>query len=304
MDHSFNAPLPEELVTHVSEILGKEGAKWLRNLPALIGHLEELWSVKIGIPFAAGEFNYVAPARRNESEDVVVKIAPPYPDGEVYSEAAWLKHHNGVGCIRLIEQDRDARAYLMERAIPGINLSEEFKSREPEAVAPAIEVLNIISDAPPFHLTDVISLDKWFDGMRCHVGTDFPAEYAGKALKLYGELSSKLPPKYLHGDFHPANIVTAAREPYLAIDPKGIIGGLGYDIAVFLNNFHWWQDTRPDVRDRLDAAVKQFSAAFNISEIDLRGWAFATSVLGAWWTFDEMPALYSGGVAKADIWDV
>jgi streptomycin 6-kinase len=228
----------------------------------------------------------------------------PYPDGEAYSEAAWLKHRNGMGCIRLIEQERDARAYMMERAAPGINFTEEFKDREPEAVAPAIEVLKIITTEPPANLTDVISLDTWFSNLERAVGTDFPGEYAGKALELYRKMSSKTPPMYLHGDFHPGNIVTATREPYLAIDPKGIIGALGYDIAVFLSNFHWWQDERPDVGERLDLAVKQFSAAFDISEIDLRGWAFATRVLGAWWTFDEMPTLYSGGVAKADIWDV
>jgi streptomycin 6-kinase len=108
----------------------------------------------------------------------------------------------------------------------------------------------------------------------------------------------------LHGDFHPANIVSATREPFLVIDPKGIAGPVGYEIAVFLNNYHWWQETRADIRIRLDSAVRQFSAAFDIEPTELRQWAFAQMVLGAWWTFDEMPEIYQNEVVKADVWDI
>ena len=48
----------------------------------------------------------------------------------------------------------------------------------------------------------------------------------------------------------------------------------------------------------------QFSEAFDLDPQELRQWAFAQMVLSAWWTFDEMPALYNNEVAKADNWDV
>jgi streptomycin 6-kinase len=123
-------------------------------------------------------------------------------------------------------------------------------------------------------------------------------------LGFYKELSARSERKYIHGDFHPGNIVTAEREPYLTIDPKGIVGFVGYDIAVFLNNFYWWQEKLPGVRVRLDRAVERFADAFSMSKGDIEGWCYAVAVLGAWWTFDEMPALYSGGVARADVWNI
>ena len=129
--------------------------------------------------------------------------------------------------------------------------------------------------------------------------------YAEKALAIYETLRNQ--PEfvgYLHGDFHPDNIVSATREDFLLIDPKGMIGHLGYEIAVFLNNFHWWQDEAPDIRPRLASAIQTFSDAFGISPSELREWAYAQMVLSAWWTFDEMPDLYDNEVAKADIWDV
>ena len=59
------------------------------------------------------------------------------------------------------------------------------------------------------------------------------------------------------------------------------------------------------VSPKLDAAVLSFSDAFDMSPIDLRQWAYAQMVLGAWWSFDEMPEHYDDAtVAKADIWNV
>jgi hypothetical protein len=36
------------------------------------------------------------------------------------------------------------------------------------------------------------------------------------------------------------------REPFLAIDPKGIVGDIGFEISVFLNNPRGWLLSNPD----------------------------------------------------------
>lgn len=38
--------------------------------------------------------------------------------------------------------------------------------------------------------------------------------------------------------------------------------------------------------------------------VEIREWAFAYMVIGAWWTFDEMPEHYDNNFAEIDIWDV
>ena len=40
----------------------------------------------------------------------------------------------------------------------------------------------------------------------------------------------------LHGDLHHDNILTATREPYLAIDPKGLVGNRAYDVTAAMLN--------------------------------------------------------------------
>ena len=306
MTPSFkDCSLPADLVMHVTSMCGRKGVEWLDDLEKTIDELERLWLIEVRQPFPAGEFNFVAPALRADGEQTVVKISPPFETVEIVGEADYLRSRNGNGAVKLIVEDMTRRAILIERAVPGDNLTEVFKDDEAGAVDPAIEVLRSILLLEPPDMRGIIKLENWFDGLRRHESTDFPSDYAAKALSIYDNLSGR-PDRtfYLHGDFHPANIVSATRSPFLAIDPKGIVGDIGYEIAVFLNNFHWWQETKTDIRPRLERAIAQFSDAFDLDSFELRQWAFAQMVLGAWWTFDEMPEIYSGEVARADIWDV
>ncbi len=296
--------IPGELVKHVTSMCGERGERWLADLPATIAKLESEWSVTIGEPFEAGEFNFVASALRG-ADRTVIKICPPFETVEIFGEADFLRSRDGVGAVRLLNEDRERQAIMIEYASPGKTLAEIFAGNESGAIDPAIGVLKKILSHPGSATPHAIKLDDWFDGLRRFSSTKFPSRYAVRALSIYEKLSTQAELIfYLHGDFHPANVVSATREPYLAIDPKGMVGHLGYDIAVFLNNYHWWQETEPDIRSRLAHAVNRFSVAFGIPEIELREWAFAQMVLGAWWTFDEMPELYNNEVAKADIWDV
>jgi len=259
---------------------------------------------------AGKHLGQVAPARDLPElcgiEGVERDVDAPHSGGlEIFGEAAYLKYRNGNGAVSLLAEHPESRAIMIERALPGESLTEHFREREPECIEPAIDVLRTILRPVPADLVFVIMLDDWFDGLRRYPGTNFPKDYATKALNIYEKLSKQRGRVYyLHGDFHPANIVTATRSPFLAIDPKGLIGHLGYEIAVFLNNFHWWQETKVDVRERLASAVEKFAAAFDIDSVELRQWAFTQMVLGAWWTFDEMPEIYDNEVAKADIWNV
>jgi Streptomycin 6-kinase len=301
---NFRESIPEELVAHTIAMCGAAGSEWLDHLPATIQEIEKSWSISVGDPFPSIEFNYVAAATDAGGHAFVIKISPPFENSECFSEAKFLRAANGRKTVRLLAQDRDHRAILIERAIPGSNLTELYTGNELKAISPAIDVLRAITIDPPEDTSETIDLDDWFDGMRRHTETTFPASYAVRALEIYAALSKGVKRFYLHGDFHPGNIVSARREPFLAIDPKGMIGPIGYDIAVFLNNFHWWQEERFDIQERLDFAVRTFSDAVDLSPADLRRWSFAQMVLSAWWTFDEMPEIYQNDVVKADVWNV
>src|SRR5688572_7625496 len=107
MANSFRDSLPGELIHHVTAICGRDGEVWIESLEDNVRELEDLWSVKAHEPFAAGEFNYVAPATRENGEPAVLKLAPPYKTIEIFSEAAYLRSHEGDGAVKLIAENRD-----------------------------------------------------------------------------------------------------------------------------------------------------------------------------------------------------
>jgi len=304
MMKTFKDTLPEALVTHITAICGSRGLQWFDQLPETIRELEADWSISVNKPFPGIEFNFVAPATANQ-EAVVLKIAPPFERTEIHAEAKYLRTREGHGAVKLIAEDRRLRAILIERALPGEALFTRFQDDPPSCVRPAIDVLRLLLRLPPSDFTDVDTLDNWFENFRSYSETDFPKKYAEKAFEIYERLSVQSGRIfYLHGDFHPGNIVAGTRAPFLAIDPKGIVGHLGYDIAVFLNNLQWWQNANPSMHNLLENAITEFAYSFDFAERELREWAFAYMVIGAWWNFKDMPEFYDTDFAMIDIWGV
>jgi streptomycin 6-kinase len=305
MSQSFKNSLPGELVTHVSAICGDRGVAWLDELPKTIRRLERRWDVIVEAPFPGIEFNYVAPASRPNGEQVVVKISPPYERTEIFQEARYLRERSGEGAVGLRDVARAHKAILLERALPGEALFRRFKDDPPACIVPAINLLKNILRPVPDDLKDVELLDNWFSMFQRYKETEFPNDLAARATDLYYSLSKQTDRTfYLHGDFHPGNIVTSGRSRILAIDPKGIVGHIGYDIAVFLNNLFWWQRKNPRVEDFLQDAINKFSDSFEMKQSAVREWAFVYMVIGAWWNFEDMADLYDASVAMADIWRV
>lgn len=304
MTTAFRDTLPSELVTHVTEMCGARGEVWFAELPQIISGLENKWKIRAGMPLQGIEYNFVAEARTEDEVPVVLKIAPPFETTEIHGEAKFLRSRNGNGCVRLLAEERQQKAILLERALPGRALHEEFADQPMDCVDPGIDALKRILQPPPTDMADVPTLDGWFDnfGRRYH-DSAFPAELAQKALEIYSRLrGDRAKLAYIHGDFHPGNIVTGTRERFQVIDPKGIVGHVGYDVAVFLINLERWQRNNIDLAFLLERAIARFAAAFNMTAREIREWVFAHMVIGAWWNFEDMPSLYDPEVAMPAIW--
>lgn len=305
MDKDFRTTLPGKFVENTIALCGEKGKLWLDDLPNIVAALETQWSIKGGSHFRNLSYNYVANALLSDGKSAVIKIGLPLNDVEIYGEAAYLKAIDGAGAARLLQFDRNRQAALLERVSPGANLRSVCKKDQSEAVAITIGVLKRLLRPVPDDVSEFISLDGWFNGLRRASGTNFPRDYAERALAFYDELSSDAKNVFLlHGDIHHDNILSATREPFLVIDPKGMIGHVGYDIGVFLNNHHDWLEWNTRLEGKLDSAVSDFAAAFGLEEIVVRRWAFCQMVLSWWWMFDEMPGTFGEELGLSDIWKV
>lgn len=302
---SFKEGLPAKFVENTISLCGERGIAWLEGLPSAIAELEKAWSITAGRHFRGLSYNYVANAYLPDGRSAVLKIGLPLDDVEIYGEAAYLRIVNGRGAVRVLQFDREHQALLLERAVPGANLKSVFRKDKAKAVAAAIQLLRRVLRPVPADTTEFILLDDWFDGLGRSVGTAFPKEYAVKAIAYYSELRADTDNNFLlHGDLHHTNIVSSTREPFLLIDPKGIVGHIGYDIGVFLNNHHDWLEWDTRLAGKLDSAIGEFATAFSLEPLVIRKWAFCQMVLSWWWMFDEMPDTFGEELGLSDVWQV
>ena len=304
MTHRQRYQPPDELVKHVTAICGKRGVEWLAELPRIVSKFERAWGVTTEPAFEKGEFNFVAPAF-SENVDAVLKISPPYSRVEIFAEAEFLQKLDGIGAPRLLQEDRANRAMLIERVRPGVTMDVYFADDPFACVGPAIKVLKSILTPPPYPPAEAQLFYDWFFRFQRSLDSEFPYEYANKALMIFDRLFQDDERTFhLHGDFHPGNVVSSGQGEFVVIDPKGLVGHVAYDISVFLNNLHWWQKGKAGVQADLFKAARQFGEAFDLDERTIREGAYAGMVIGAWWNFDETPQHYANEVVLADVWDV
>jgi len=294
--------LPEKFVRLMTESHGAKGTLWLAELPAIIGEIEEKWSLKAGKPFENLSYHFVAPCRLANGGAAVLKVGFPEENSPVFNEAEMLKLYDGNGAVKFLRRDEKRLVLLLEKLSPGEHLLRVFPQDAEKAVEIAIEILRKIRRKPPENHNFVL-LENWFAGFAKAEVTNFPKDVLKKARGFYDELS-KAENFLIHGDFHHENILSAEREPFLAIDPKGVIGQIGYEISVFLNNHVWWLSKDANLREKLDNAVTKFSEAFELDRQTLREWAYAQAVLSAWWTFEENGKNWQTDLALADVWEV
>ena len=178
---------PSELVKHVSAICGDPGIAWLADLQRFVSELEEKWDVKTEPAFEKGEYNFVAPAS-SATDDAVLKVSPPYPTIEIFAEAEFLRNLNGNGAARLLEVDREHRAILIERIRPGVTMDVYFADDPFGCVEPAIEVLKRILMPPPYPPAEAQLFYDWFYRFQRALETEFPYEYANKAMTIFDRL--------------------------------------------------------------------------------------------------------------------
>src|SRR5262245_47640647 len=102
--------------------VGAEADEWLSQVPELIASVTAEWDLHVtAVANRIDSFGMSIPARR-DSERVIVRIA--YPDAFLADETTALRAWNGVGAVRVLEED-ERGAQLRTSPSPGTALSLE-----------------------------------------------------------------------------------------------------------------------------------------------------------------------------------
>jgi len=287
----------------IVELYGTAGIEWLSRLPSIIADCEQRWLLTVRPPFEPLSYNYVAPAIRADGTDVVLKLGIPNP--ELLTEIEALRLFNGHGMVRLLDADPDQGVLLLERLKPGTPLS--CLSDDGQATSIAAQVMRQLwRPAPSEHPFPTVA--KWAVGLRRlreHFDGGcgpFPRALVEVAEAHFAELiGSMAEPVLLHGDLHHENILTAERQPWLALDPKGLVGEPAYEVGALLRNPIPQLLAEPQPERVLARRVSQLAEELGFDRERLLGWGVAQAVLSAWWSFEDHGHGWEWGIACAEL---
>ncbi len=292
--------LPEDFIQRMLGVHGPPARAWLADLPGLIRSLEERWGVAIGPPFESLSYHYVAPGIRRAGGEIVLKLAPP--SAELRHEAESLKVFRGRGAVRLLAEDLDAAAMLLERVRPGWDARRLPDEQAVRTVAGVMrEIHQPLGTRHPF--PTIQDWGKAFgDLRRRHQGGTgpLPGRAVDKGENLYAELAASMAePVLLHGDLHHENVLSAG-DRWVAVDPQGVIGEPAYEVGALLRNpipEVWaWQG----LAKIMDRRVGVFVEELGFDRHRLIGWGFAQAVLSALWSLEERGTSGQGWLAVAE----
>ncbi|MBA3533186.1 MAG: phosphotransferase [Ardenticatenales bacterium] len=296
--------LPDHFTRRINDVFQEAGAAWLARLPAIIAACEQRWALTALPAFANLSYNYVAPALGADGSEVVLKLGVPHLD--FWREMEVLRLYDGRGMVRLLDSDPELGAMLLERLQPGTPLAHLVAEDDERATTIAAEVMQALWRPAPAGASLPTVVD-WAAGMgklRRHFdgGTGpLPTPLVEQAERLFAELlSSQAEPVMLHGDLHHENILAAQREPWLALDPKGILGEPAYEVGALLRNPRPQLLAMSDLRRLFARRVDQLAEALGVERERIVGWGMAQAVLSAWWSIEDHEPGWEFDIACAE----
>ena len=269
---------------------------WLGRLPGWIDACARDWALHLEPPYPGLWLNYVAPVTLPDGTPAVLKMGDP-ADREFASELAALRLYEGDGMVRLLRADPERGALLLDRL--GAPLSE-VRDDDAAVIAVAEVMRNLRRPAPkaPHPFPNVTDWARGLGRLRARYGGGtgpFPSGLVSAAETLFADLlGSSGPACVLHGDLHRGNVLAAERVPWMAIDPKGVVGEPAFETAAAV------RADLPEGADPRGVYARRIAILSECLGLDpgrVGAWALAQAVLSAWWTAED-----GGDPRKAIAW--
>jgi streptomycin 6-kinase len=249
------------------------------------------WGLRLAAPYPeVYPGNLVYRCSLRDGTPAVVKIEPERGGADEFLTGIdALLLYDGRGMVRVLEVERDERAVLLERVLPGDPL---WRTPVDEALKAVASVMAELRKVPPERSSfpNVRAYHRaWPDHVRLYGGPGpIDADLFEMSERLFLELcDSSSEPVVLHGDLHYGNVLTSDREGWSAIDPKGVIGEPCYEVGDLFRNR---VDELYDASDPVRSMRRRVEAVADLTGFDrerIRLWALSQAVLSEIWSAEE-----------------
>ncbi len=227
-----------------------------------------------------------------DHQAVVLKVIKQM--GDEWHSGEILTAFDGHGVVRVCEQMPGA--VLMERLRPGHSLVEmALNDKDEEATDILADVIRQMSSLESSTSGSESSkafktVRDWGKGFERYVATgndQIPTRLVEAGHYVFSQLcASQRGPRLLHGDLQHYNVLFDSNRGWVAIDPKGVVGELEYEIGAIMRN----PVERPELflsRATIERRLKAFCNKLNLDFERMLGWSFAQAVLSAIWDIED-----------------
>ena len=252
---------------------------WRERLPQIVDECVEQWSLALGDPYVQGAGGFTAPAELADGTHAVLKVVFPHRESE--HEADALAAWGGAGAVELLARDDRRFAMLIERCDPGTPLALVGADSALDVFVALLPRL-WVQGGDSFHT--VASEAAWWASYLPEkwerAASPFDRALLDVAMHALGSLpGTQGELVLLHQDLHAENVLAAQREPWLAIDPKPLLGEREFAIAPIVRSSELGHGRRA-VEHRFERLVSELG----LDRERARGWAIAQTLA---WAFDS-----------------
>jgi streptomycin 6-kinase len=241
----------------------------------------------------------------SRKREVVLKVVKQ--PGDEWHSGEVLSAFNGRGLVQVYEHAPGA--VLLQRLTPGSSLVDlSLNGRDEEATDILADVIQQMSSvessissvevstserespdrrAALQHCPTVEDWAKRFDRYIATGDDQIPIDLVAAGQRVYlGLCASQRRPILLHGDLQHYNVLFDSDRGWLAIDPKGVVGEIEYEIGAALRN----PFAQPELflsRSTIERRLGQFTSRLNLNYERTLAWGFAQAVLSAIWGVED-----------------
>lgn len=251
------------------------GATWLRRLPRLLEDLLARWDLTVDGPTCWGQCAVVLPVTGPHGT-AALKVS--WPHLEARSEHLALRHWEGHGAVRLARADPARFALLLERLDASTDLVD----------VPIDKACGVIGDllaqlsSPAISRTPTLSAYAARHAVGANRALDggLPRRFVEQARHLAVDLAADpvVDSCLVHSDLHYTNVLSAERQPWLAIDPKPMAGDRAFEVAPALWNRSDALGSGSSVRWLLRRRVEIICERSGIDEARAKAWTIVREV--------------------------
>ena len=219
------------------------------------------------------------------SRGVVLKVLKE--PGDEWHAGEIVRAFDGQGVVEVYEHVPGA--ILLEELVPGTPLVRVALDRSDgdasEILADVIQRMSPVR-VPP-NCPTVADMSKGFQRYAASGDTQVPALLVERAGELCAKLcATQHKTRLLHGDLQHYNVLWDERRGWIAIDPKGVLGELEYEIGAIMRN----PIERPDVFASptiVERRLEYFARALDVDYARALSWTFTQAVLSAIWSVED-----------------